>query len=147
MERDGKWEAAAFHSRQLRGAEQRYSATELEALALVSTIEHFGYYLYSRSFKIFTDHKPLVQLTKSDRLNPRLRCLAFKLQHWMLEIVYLPGKENTLADALSREERSRENTPMDQENLDVYLARGDVEGQPPQELGSSVGVPTPIRST
>ena len=36
--RDGKWEAAAFFSRQIRGAEQRYSATELEALALVCTI-------------------------------------------------------------------------------------------------------------
>jgi len=33
VERDGRWEAAAFYSRQLRGAEQRYSATELEALA------------------------------------------------------------------------------------------------------------------
>ena len=79
VQRDGKWEAAVFHSRQLRGAEQRYSYTELEALALVSTIEHFGYYLYGRCLKILTDHKPLVYLTTSDRLNPRLRRLAFKL--------------------------------------------------------------------
>ena len=42
--RDSKWEAAAFYSRQTRGAEQRYLATELEALALVETIRHFGYY-------------------------------------------------------------------------------------------------------
>ena len=105
VQRDGRWEVAAFFSRQLRGAEQRYSATELEALALVATIEHFGYYLYGRCFQVFTDHKPLVQLTTFDRLNPRLRRFAFKLQHWMLEIVYLPGRDNTLADALSREER------------------------------------------
>jgi len=47
---DGKWEATAFYSRQLRGAEKRYSATELEALALVCTVEHFAYYLYGREF-------------------------------------------------------------------------------------------------
>ena len=101
VRRGDKWEAAAFYSRQLQGAEQRYSATELEALALVSTINHFAYYLYGRAFQAFTDHKPLVQLTTSDRLNPRLRRMAFKLQHWMVQIEYLPGQDNTLADALS----------------------------------------------
>jgi len=63
--RDDYWEAAAFFSRQLRGAEQRYSATELEALALVATVQHFSYYLYSRSFTAQTDHKPILQLTTS----------------------------------------------------------------------------------
>ena len=145
VQRDGKWEAAAFHSRQLRGPEQRYSVTELEALA--STIEHFGYYLYGRSFKVFTDHKPLVQLTTSERLNPRLRRLAFKLQHWMLDIEYLPGKDNTLADTLSREERRREKTPLDENNPDVCPARGDVAAQPPHESGPSVGAPALIGST
>ena len=57
--REGRWEAAAFYSRQLRGAEQTYSATELEVLALVCTVEHFAYYLYGRKFVAFTDHKPL----------------------------------------------------------------------------------------
>jgi len=56
--REGKWEAAAFHSRQLRGPEKRYSATELEALTLVTSVEQFGYYLYGKPFKVFSDHKP-----------------------------------------------------------------------------------------
>ena len=76
---EGRWEAAAFHSRQLRGAKQRYSATELEALALVSTIRHFNYNLYGREFVAWTDHKPLCQLLSSERLNPRLRRMAYKL--------------------------------------------------------------------
>jgi len=105
--RENRWEAAAFHSRQLRGPEQRYSATKLEALALVSSVEHFGYYLYGKPLKVFSDHKPLLQLTTSEKLNPRLQRMAFKLQHWLLEIIYLPGEENTFADALSREERNR----------------------------------------
>ena len=107
MLRDWKWEAAAFYSCQTRGAEQRYSTTELEALALVSTIEHFAYYLYGREFMAYTDHKLLCQLLTSDRLNPTLRRLSLKLQHWLVKVEYLPGKENGMADALSREERPR----------------------------------------
>ena len=130
--RDEEWQPAAFYSRQLRGAEQRYSATELEALALVSTIEHFGYYLYGNQFTVYTDHKPLEQLLTSDRLNPRLRRMAYKLQHWLVNITYIPGTENTMADALSREERTRERMP---DKPDISLASGIVEGQPPHEEG------------
>ena len=35
-----------YHARQLRGAELNYSATELEALAMISTVEHFAHYLF-----------------------------------------------------------------------------------------------------
>ena len=43
--RDGEILPAAFYSRQLQGAEVRYSATELEALAVVESIKHFLHYL------------------------------------------------------------------------------------------------------
>jgi len=137
--RDEKWEAAAFFSRQLRGPEQRYSATELEALALVATVQHFGYYLYRRSFTAQTDHKPLLQLTTSDRLNPRLRRMAFKLQQWLITIEYIPGDTNGFADALSREERStpgarRLNRHTEEKTsfeTELGLAWGDVAGHPP----------------
>ena len=107
VHREGDWQPAAYFSRQLKGAEQRYSATELEALALAETVSHFAYYLYGHSFTAYTNHKPLEQLLMSTRLNPRLQRLSYKLQHWMLTIEYIPGAQNTLADALSREERAR----------------------------------------
>ena len=72
VQRDGRWEAAAFYNWQIRGPEQRYSATELEALALVETVRHFGYYLYGKCFLAYTDHQPLCQLLTSDRLNGKL---------------------------------------------------------------------------
>ena len=113
VRRYSKWEAAAFYSRQTRGAEQRYSATELEALTLVETIRHFGYYLYGKEFVSFTDHKPLCSLLSSDRLNGWLRQFGMKLQHWLVDIQYVPGEENGLADALSREERKRSETVVE----------------------------------
>ena len=111
VHRDGEWQAAAYYSRQTRGAERRYSATELEALAVVETILYFSYYLYGKQFEVFTDHKLLCALLSSDRLNSRLRRLAMKLQPWMLTISYLPGAENTVADALSRQEWGRGEAP------------------------------------
>ena len=104
VSREGKWEAAAFFSHQTKGPERSYSATELEVLALVEAAHHFAYYLHGQHIVAFTDHKPLCQLLHSDRLNERLRRFSFKLQQWLLEIRHLPGEENSLADALSRQE-------------------------------------------
>ena len=124
VRRGDEWEAAAFFSRQLQGAEQRYSATELEALAVVATVDHFNYYLYGKPFVIFTDNRPLEHLLTSDRL----RRMAYKLQHLMVNIRYIPGDNNTFADALSRKERRTYVMP---DKLGISLAAGDVAGQPP----------------
>ena len=110
VERDRDWVAAAYYSRQTKGAETRYSATELEALALVETIVHFSYYLYGHEFHAYTDHHALLSLKHSERLNGRLKRLDLKLQPWRVIIEYLPGKDNQLADALSRQEW-RHNEP------------------------------------
>ena len=135
VKRDGDWLPSAYYSRQLRGPEHRYSATELEALALVETVKHFAYHLYGRSFVAYTDHRPLEQLLSSTRLNPRLARLAYKLQHWLIQIRYLPGVDNTMADVLSREERDGDRTFQEvEEDLsspESRLAAGDVEETPP----------------
>ena len=143
VRREGEWKPAAYFSRHLKGPEQRYSATEMEALVVVEAVRHFNYYLYGRKFSVYTDHKPLTQLLMSEHLNPRLRRFAFKLQHWLLDICYLPGEDNSLADALSREERSKQTrqnelpggeSELPGEDLpDSHPLVGDVEGQPPHE--------------
>ena len=138
VRRQGEWMPSAYFSRQLKGAEQRYSATEIEALAIIESVRHFNYYLYGRRFEVFTDHKPLLQLLTSEHLNPRLCRYAFKLQHRMIQILYLPGKEKSLADALSREERLDKQVTRrlpEDGTLASHLVVGDVEGHPLQEEG------------
>ena len=74
VSRDGKEKPVAFFSRQLRCAKKRYSATELETLAVVAAVDHFLPYLYGRSFEVITDHKALEQLMMiSNGLNRRLQ--------------------------------------------------------------------------
>ena len=58
VRRHGSWKAAAYFSRQLRGPEQRYLATELEALAVVESINHFNYYLYGHAFCVYRPQAP-----------------------------------------------------------------------------------------
>ena len=67
--------------------------------------------------------------THLGQADPRLRRMAYKLQHWLIDIQYIPGTQNTLADALSREERQREVMP---DKPGINLAEGIVEVQPPQ---------------
>jgi len=115
----------------MRGPEARYSATELEALEVVVTLGHFAYYLYGREFVVFTDHKPLCHLLTSERLNARLRWLAMKLQQWMVSIEYLPGRDNSAVDDLSRQERDKED--------------GETKPWGPPSDGEGCGGPAPLR--
>ena len=108
VQREGEWKAAALYSRLTRGPERHYSASELEALAVVEVIRHFSPYLYGREVVVFANHQPLCALMTSDYLNGRLKRLSMKLQPWLVKFVYLPVKDNTLADALSRQDFKEE---------------------------------------
>jgi len=101
--RDEKTLPVAFFNHQLRGAEARYSATELEVLAIVVSVKHFVHYLYGCHFTVFTDHHPLTALLSSKVLNRTVQGMVLKLQEYSMEIQYREGKDNDNADGLSRQ--------------------------------------------
>ena len=45
-----------YFSRSLRQAQENWSATDLECLAIVEVVRHFNGYLRERPFTIYTDH-------------------------------------------------------------------------------------------
>lgn len=98
---DGSW-PVAYASRTLRGAESRYSATEKEALAVVWAVDHFKSYVMGNAFLVVTDHAPLKALRTKKNLEGRLMRFAEKLAVYDYDIIYRPGKENAVADLLSR---------------------------------------------
>lgn len=99
-----------FASRALTPTEQRYSQIEREALAVVWACEHLNVYLYGSSFRVFTDHKPLLALLKNAKSKPsaRIQGWALRLQPYCFELVFRPGKENP-ADYLSRHTHTEES--------------------------------------
>jgi len=69
--RDEETLPVAFFSKQLKGAQTRYAAQELECLAVVEAVQHFAYYLYGRHFEVVTDHRGLEALKEGRQLkNP-----------------------------------------------------------------------------
>lgn len=115
----------AFFSRQLRGAQARYSAQELECLAVVEAVQHFAFYLYGRRFEIVTDHRGLESLRTGRQLNRRVFNWALKLAEFDFAIRYRPGGQNVVADELSR-----------------CFGECSAEGTSLKEAGGDVGLPT-----
>ena len=101
----------AFHSRQLRDREIRYSASEMEGLAVVEAIRHFEIYLFGSEFTVVTDHKALTHLFSSTVLNAKLWRWALYLQQFSITFRYLPGRFNVVADCLSRQAWPSTPTP------------------------------------
>ena len=56
---EGQERPLAYFSRQTTTAEARYSAYDLELLAIYSAMLHFRHFLEGRDFRIFTDQRPL----------------------------------------------------------------------------------------
>ena len=94
----------AYMSRKFNRHQHRYSTIEKETLALVMTLHHFDVYLNTTRYPVlvFTDHNPLVFLTQMRNKNGRLTRWALVLQEYDLDIKHIRGKDNVVADALSR---------------------------------------------
>ena len=56
-QQDGTTRPIAFASRSLEPHERNYALTELEALAVVWSVKHFGHYLYGHTCRVYTDHE------------------------------------------------------------------------------------------
>ena len=78
--RDGQERPVAYNSKKLTPAERHYSATEVEGLAVVRGVQHFGHYLIGRHFRIENDHRALQFLQSACHLNGRLSRWALLLQ-------------------------------------------------------------------
>ena len=70
--------------RSLTETEQRYSQTELEALAVFFGCEHFRLFLDEIHFTIYSDHKPLISIFE----NPNSHCPA-RLERWRLTPAFI----------------------------------------------------------
>lgn len=94
----------AFFSKKLSAAQKKYSPYDRELLAIYAAIRHFRHMLEGRHFTVFTDHKPLIYALLQDPLksSPRqARHLEF-ISQFTTDIRHITGKENIVADALSR---------------------------------------------
>lgn len=106
---DGKERPIAYLSRTLSKAEEKYSATAKELLAIYFAAKTFRPYLYGREFTIYTDHEPLTKELKLTDSTGRVTRQRLYLEQFDFKIIYKKGKQNVVADGLSRIPRSELN--------------------------------------
>lgn len=109
------WEPLAFFSRKLTDTEKKYSAYDRELLAIYAAGKYFRYFLEGTFFVILTDHKPLTYAfsQKLDKFTPRqARNLEF-ISQFCSDIRHISGKDNIVADTLSRVQTISTPSPID----------------------------------
>ena len=95
---DRRFHPVAFGSRALHGNH----STKLEFLAMKWSIEHFQTYLLGCRFKVHTDNNPLTYFLTSVNMDATKQRWINKLVKYDFSLKYQKGKNNTMADALSR---------------------------------------------
>nr|GEW98228.1 putative reverse transcriptase domain-containing protein [Tanacetum cinerariifolium] len=104
----------AYASRQLKPHEENYTTHDLELGAVVFAFKIWRHYLYGTKCIVFTDHKTLQHVLNQKELNLRQHRWLELLADYNCEIRYHPGKENVVADVLSRKRiiKSRRVKPL-----------------------------------
>ncbi|KAE9001679.1 hypothetical protein PF011_g13646 [Phytophthora fragariae] len=100
---EGHERVVSYQSRQMKPAEKNYPVHDIELLAMRYALIKFRVYLLGeQTFAVYTDHASLRTATKSPHLSQRMaRWLSFFAEYNFV-VHYKPGKNNILADELSR---------------------------------------------
>ncbi|XP_064486178.1 uncharacterized protein K02A2.6-like [Ornithodoros turicata] len=109
---DGQRRPVAYASRALTSTEERYAQVEKEALAITWACEKFRMYVLGLRFHVETDHKPLVPIFSTKRLDDltsRLQRTRLRTMEYDFSIDHVPGKHLHTADVLSRNPVQRSN--------------------------------------
>ncbi|UYV79043.1 hypothetical protein LAZ67_17000846 [Cordylochernes scorpioides] len=92
----------SYYSYTFSRAEQNYSITEKECLAVLKAVKHLRFYLEGKPFVVHTDHRALTQLLSCGHLRDRLARWQLFLSSFEMKVNHRSGRELSDADALSR---------------------------------------------
>ena len=93
----------SFVSKKLLSPQQNYSTFERECLAIVAAVTHFRVYLLGWPFVLGTNNKALTRLfSKELKACARISSWIATLLEYPIDVEYIKGTENTIADVHSR---------------------------------------------
>jgi hypothetical protein len=93
----------AYFSEKLHGPVLNYSTYDKELYALVRSLETRHHYLWPKEFVIHSDHELLKYLRSQNNLNHRHDKWVEFVESFPYVIKHKKGKDNVIADALSRQ--------------------------------------------
>jgi hypothetical protein len=98
----------AFESRPLKGRDLHKPIYEKEMMAILHALKKWRPYLIGRHFKVKTDHDSLKYFLEQRLSSEEQQKWVTKILGYDFEIVYKKGKQNVVADALSRKDEDVE---------------------------------------
>lgn len=108
-----------FASRSLSDPEKKFPPLEGEALAIIWALDKFRLWTEGHEIILYTDHKPLQYIFTNPGTGGKLIRWALQLQQYDLTIKYIEGKENKLADAVSRMPTGEITSPQGNDAFEV----------------------------
>lgn len=109
QEYQGQLLPVAYASRATNIHEKNYSAFELEALGIVFALEKFRVYLEHREFQLHTDNSALSFILNHPRQVGKIGRWLTIINSFKFTVSHVKGRENVVADCLSRLFEETEN--------------------------------------
>ncbi|GJV71447.1 reverse transcriptase domain-containing protein [Tanacetum coccineum] len=110
-----KFRPIYYASKTMNNAQEHYTTTEMELLAVVYAFDKFRSYLIMSKTVVYTNHSALIYLFSKQDAKPRLIRWVLLLQEFTIEIKDKKRTENLAADHLSR----LENLGLEELNKDT----------------------------
>ena len=157
QEFQGKLRPVAFYSRKLGGSQLNWTPREKECYAIVCSLRKWAGWIGFQPVTILTDHRSLEEWAHENLdtpSGPRGRKARWHetLSQFKLEVRYVPGKDNVVADAMSRfaypatsarEDVSFHGSAKAKEEVRAMAEkeRQEERGQEPERDGTPAGQP------
>lgn len=107
----------AFYSRKMTSYQQGYTTGEQELLSIVETLKEFRNILLGQDLIVHTDHKNI--LYDGDLANDRITRWRHILEEYGPKYVHIAGKDNVVADALSRLDADPDMEALENNSLEA----------------------------
>ncbi|CDJ64475.1 OSIGBa0102O13.1 protein, related [Eimeria necatrix] len=132
LEQDGK--PIGFLIQVMNPTQQRYSIYDQELLALVIALDKWSHLLRVSKVTAYTDHQALTHLQRLQASKPlrgrTVRWLDFLAEFSDLQITYVQGARNQVADVLSRRPGLPNSCSHDTPSVPLMLATGQASAAP-----------------
>lgn len=121
----------AYFSQALKGRNLTLSTYEKELLAFVMAVRKWRHYLLGQSFKVRTDQQVLKYLLEQRVGTPSQQKWISKLLGYDFTIEYKSGKNNAVADALSRVHYPESTNPNSTQTPSIHTDQPDITNSNP----------------